>query len=99
MQHETDDSEKQTRIAQNVKLMSNLIYFIQGRMKILPQVWEVFGVHKHMMFHQDENFTYPLFNLLKPKAFKRFIYSIEQYSQHAQDTITQVDWEILTKEH
>jgi len=67
-------------------------------MEVLTEVWDVFAVHKQMIFHQEDDGKYPMFDLLKPKALKRFTYAVELF-QKTGASVSPQEWCVLCSEH
>lgn len=69
-----------------MKLVSNLIYFIQDKMEIRPEVWEVFFILKDHILSNES------LHMLSNKAFSRFVYCLDQSNQ---DTKIENEWLVV----
>ena len=69
-----------------MKLVSNLIYFIQDKMEIRPEVWEVFFILKDHILSNES------LHMLSKKAFSRFVYCLDQSNR---DTNIENEWLVV----
>ena len=79
-------------VVENIKLISNLIYFISGKVEIIDDVQEIFRKLKELALTPNQDGELPILKELKSKALNRFIYALDCMKAEA-------DWVELAKEH